>query len=72
MTYPCRLALQELNRALRGPKAQQQPQQRQLQKVHPLACRLHSGYQHHMSLADRAAATAKVRVAVVALRCSFV
>ena len=61
LMFPCRLALQELNRALRGPKAQQQSQQRQLQKVHPPACRLQPGYQHHGSLADRAASTAKVR-----------
>ena len=59
--FSCRLALQELNRALRGPKAQQQSQQRQLQKVHHPACRLQPGYQHHGSLADRAALNAKVR-----------
>lgn len=62
----CRLALQELNRALRGPKAQQHLQQRQLQqqqKPAPAACRLKPGYQDPACIPDKAASTAKVSTA---------
>ena len=58
----CRLALQDLNRALRGPRAgAQQPQQRQpqQQRAVPSACRLQPGYQHPASL-DRAASASMV------------
>ena len=59
----CRLALQDLNRALRGPKAgAPQPQQKQLQQQRavPSACRLQPGYQHPAVPLEKAASASKV------------
>ncbi len=66
----CRVALQELNKALRGPKAgHPQPQQKQLQQQRavPSACRLQPAYQHPAGLQDRAGATVKVSPSLAAL-----
>ena len=52
---------------LRGPKAQQQPVQKQIQVQRaavPTVCRLQPGFQHPAHLNDRAASAAKVGLPV--------
>ncbi|CAK0786325.1 hypothetical protein CVIRNUC_009538 [Coccomyxa viridis] len=56
------LALQELNRVLRGPKTQQQPVQKQIpvqRAAVPTVCRLQPGCQHPAQFNDRVAPAAK-------------
>ena len=52
---------------LRGPRAQQQPVQKQIQVQRaavPTVCRLQPGYQHPAPLNDRVASAAKVGLPV--------